>query len=193
METLFDQAVLLIIDVQKGFDSAVWGMRNNPQAESNIAKLLSAWRLESRPVVHVRHMSVELNSPLRPGQPGNEFKQEAMPIEGEHIEEKQVNSAFIGTGLEQYLRQNGFNTLVITGLTTDHCVSTSTRMAANLGFDAYVVEDATATFDRLGHDGRRFLAQDVHAYALASLNQEFAGIASTQEILNAGKLAPTVV
>lgn len=41
--------------------------------------------------MHVRHMSVEPDSPLRPGKPGNEFKNEVLPIEGEHVEEKTVN------------------------------------------------------------------------------------------------------
>src|SRR5262245_42344582 len=100
MNSLPENAVLLIVDVQKGFDSPCWGERNNPDAESNIARLLNAWRQASRPVVHIRHMSVEPQSPLRPGQPGNEFKDEVAPAAGEHIEEKTVNSGFIGTTLE---------------------------------------------------------------------------------------------
>jgi nicotinamidase-related amidase len=188
METLSQTAVLLIIDVQKGFDFPQWGKRNNPQAESKISALLNIWRQTSRPVTHVRHMSVEPNSPLRPGQSGNEFKEAVSPIDGERIEEKKVNSAFIGTGLEQYLRQNCYDTIVITGLTTDHCVSTSTRMAGNLGFRTYVVADATATFDRCGYDGRHYPAENVHAHALASLHEEFATVVKTKDILQAYQL-----
>lgn len=188
MKELPGNSVLLIIDVQKGFDLPYWGVRNNPVAEANIARLLNSWRRASKPIVHVRHMSVEPESPLRPGQPGNEFKDQVMPKVGEHIEEKTVNSAFIGTGLEQYLREHGFDTVVITGLTTDHCVSTTTRMAGNLGFKAYVVADATATFDRTGNDGKHYSAENVHAYALASLHQEFATVVSTEDILNSGSL-----
>jgi nicotinamidase-related amidase len=183
MEVLPDNAVLLIIDVQKGFDFPSWGTRNNPQAESNIARLLKIWRHKSLPVIHVRHMSTEANSPLRPGQSGNEFKTEVMPLKCEHIEEKTVNSAFIGNKLEQHLRKNGFDTLVIVGLTTDHCVSTSARMAGNLGFKTYVVADATATFDRTGYDGKQYSAQTMHESALASLNKEFATISNTADIL----------
>lgn len=184
MKNSMDNAALILVDVQKGFDLPYWGVRNNPHAESNIARLLSSWRELGRPVVHVRHMSVEPESPLRPGQEGNEFKEMAVPIGKEHIEEKQVNSAFIGTTLEKYLRGHNIDTVVIVGLTTDHCVSTSTRMAGNLGFNTYVVADATATFNRTGFDGTQYSADDVHAYALASLNGEFATVLRTDEILN---------
>lgn len=177
-------AVLLIVDVQKGFDEPHWGAnRNNPAAEINIARLLNAWRATGRPVVHVRHDSTEADSPLRPESRGNEFKEEVTPATNEHIESKCVNSAFIGTSLEDYLRKNGFNTLVIVGLTTDHCISTTTRMAGNLGFRTFVVADATATFDRRSFDGKLFPASDVHEMALASLHREFATVLNTDDVL----------
>lgn len=185
MKDLPENAVLLIIDVQKGFDDPYWGERNNLQAEANIARLLELWRRSLRPVVHIRHDSIEAGSPLRPGQSGNEFKHEVSPLPGEHLETKQVNSAFIGTGLERYLKEHAYQTLVIVGLTTDHCVSTSARMAGNLGFDTYVVSDACATFERTGPDGRVFTADDVHACALASLHNEFATVLTTAELLGA--------
>jgi len=152
---------LLIIDVQKGFDDPTWGNRNNLHAESNIALLLLAWRNKHLPIIHIQHCSVEPDSPLRPNQTGNEFKDEALPMAGEKQFTKTVNSAFIGTKLEQYLRDKIIIDLVIVGLTTDHCVSTSTRMAGNLGFNVTLVSDATATFDRTGHDGVEYSAEDI--------------------------------
>ena len=175
---------LLVIDVQKGFDDPCWGNRNNPHAESNIALLLSAWRRKQSPVIHIQHCSVEPDSPLRPNRPGNEFKEESMPIAGEQRFTKTVNSAFIGTNLEQYLRDQGITNLVVVGLTTDHCVSTSTRMAGNLGFNVTLVEDATATFDRKGPDGVEYGADDIHRIHLASLNKEFCRVRSTEWVLN---------
>ena len=93
-------AALLSIDVQQGFDDAMWGQRNNPQAEANIARLLKIWRETERPVIHIQHLSVSPQSPLRPAQVGCEFKDETKPLADEPVFKKQVNSAFIGTSLE---------------------------------------------------------------------------------------------
>src|SRR6476646_6623128 len=120
-----NNAALIVIDVQKAFDDPRMGKRNNPLAEKNIARLLEAWRASGRPILHVRHASVEPQSLLRPGEPGNERKTEAQPRQGEPVIGKHVNSAFIGTGLEQRLREAGQDTVVCVGLTTDHCVSTT--------------------------------------------------------------------
>jgi nicotinamidase-related amidase len=178
---------LLLIDVQKAFDEPVWGSRNNPEAESNIALLLAKWREHALPVIHVKHCSTEPNSPLRPERPGNEFKDEARPIPGEKQFRKSVNSAFIGTGLEEYLCERKISSLVIVGLTTDHCVSTTTRMAANLGFVVTLISDATATFDRRGHDGVLYPADEIHKVHLASLNGEFCMVRSATEALKVFK------
>ncbi|MEO5816270.1 MAG: cysteine hydrolase family protein [Gemmatimonadaceae bacterium] len=176
-------AALLLIDVQQGLDEPRWGARNNPEAERRIADLLAAWRAAKRPVIHVQHLSTEPDSPLRPDRPGYAFKVEATPIDGEPVFQKNVNSAFIGTDLETHLRDRGIDSLVIAGITTDHCVSSTTRMAGNLGFSVTVVEDATATFDRVGPDGTHYTADLMHRAALASLHGEFATVRATRDIL----------
>jgi len=174
---------LLIIDVQKGFDDPSWGIRNNPDAESNISLLLSLWRENKLPIIHIQHCSTESSSPLYIGQPGNEFKEEVQPLPEEKQFKKSVNSAFIGTKLEKYLHQQGISSLVIVGLTTDHCISTSTRMAANLGFNVILISDATATFERKSYDGVLYSADNIHKINLVSLNKEFCIVKSTEEFL----------
>jgi nicotinamidase-related amidase len=174
---------LLIIDVQQGFDEPYWGNRNNPDAESKIALLLCEWRKRKLPVIHVRHLSVESGSPLRPELPGCEFKEEVQPQPDEKQFTKSVNSAFIGTGLEEYLRTTGITSLIVVGLTTDHCISTTVRMAANLGFTTTLVSDATATFDRKGFDSNHYSAEQIHRVSLVSLDGEFCSILTTAQIL----------
>lgn len=178
-------AALVIIDVQRGFEDGTWGTRNNPQAEANIALLLEAWRRTSRPVRHIHHDSSSPKGSFLPGSPGNEPKAEVRPHAGEEVYRKRVNSGFIGTSLESDLRRDGITTLVVVGLTTNHCVSTTTRMAGNLGFDTFIVSDATATFERLTVDGRMRSAQDVHDAALSDLSEEFATVVTTDEVLRA--------
>ena len=176
-------AALLLIDVQQGLDDPRWGTRNNPDAEQRIADLLAAWRATAQPVIHVQHSSLEPRSPLREDAPGHAFKVEALPMAGEPVFHKHVNSAFIGTDLEAHLRANGIESLVVVGITTDHCVSTTARMAGNLGFAVTVVEDATATFERRGPDGTHYSADLMHRVALASLHGEFATVRKAQDIL----------
>ena len=176
-------ATLLVIDVQQGFLDPSWGPRNNPDAEANVARLIAAWRRHGRPIRHIHHASRSPAGTFYKGTPGHEPKPEAMPAPGEPIHTKEVNSSFIGTTLERDLRDAGANMLVIVGLTTNHCVSTTARMAGNLGFDTYVIEDATATFDRVGLSGDMRVAADVHAAALSDLSGEFATIKRTGQIL----------
>lgn len=184
MKNLFSRKTpLIVIDVQKGFDDPVWGKRNNPQTEENIARLMQLWRQNDWPVIHVHHCSLEENSPLREDHPGNQVKDSAAPKGNEKIFKKNVNSAFIGTGLEEYLRENDYQALLVVGLTTDHCVSTSVRMAGNLGFQVHLVADATATFDKKGPDGVLHKAEQIHSIHLASLDKEFCTVCSTESIL----------
>lgn len=176
---------LLLIDWQKGFrDRAYWGPRNNPDAEQNAARLLAHWREKGWPVIHVRHDSVEPKSVLRPGLPGNELEDFVAPRPGEPVYSKSVNAAFIGTTLEADLRAEGIGELVVSGVSSDHCVNTTVRMAANLGFDVTVVADACYAFERRAPDGRKLDAQTIHDAHLASLRDEFARLSSTAQVMD---------
>ncbi len=178
-------AALLIIDLQKAIDNPVWGVRNNPEAEVNAARLLAAWRGSSRPIYHVKHDSRDPTSTYRPGQPGNEFKDEGIPLPGEPVITKHVHSAFIGTGLEDRLRSAGHETLVIAGVITNNSVEATVRMAGNLGFDTYLAADACFTFGRKDWNGQMRTAEEVHALSLANMHREYCTVLTTAEILAA--------
>jgi nicotinamidase-related amidase len=170
---------LIVIDVQREFDHPAWGERNNSGAEDKVAEALSAWRERGAPIIHVRHESPPEEGVFLAGTPGVEFKPEAAPLQGEPVITKHVNSAFIGTDLEERLRADGVDTVAIVGLTTDHCVSTTARMAGNLGFETWVLADAVATFARKAPDGELVPAETMHRTALASLDGEFADVMDT--------------
>ncbi len=179
------KTALLLIDFQKGFDNEdFWGgNRNNKDAEKKALKILTQWRALNLPIFHIIHSSLDPNSKLHESHPGFEMKNELKPIKGEPLIIKNVNSAFIGTNLKETLDNQGINKLVILGLTTNHCISTTTRMAGNLGFDTLLVEDATATFDRKGVNGELFSAEIIHQTTLANLQEEFAQIITTNKLL----------
>lgn len=173
---------LLIIDMQQAFDLPGWGERNNPQAENRAQELLAAFRSQGRPVLHVQHVSDQPESFFHTAE-AQAFKAGFEPVGTEPVFQKRVNSAFIGTDLEQYLRQAGIDQLVIVGLTLPHCVSTTTRMAGNLGFQVSLVADATATFTLPDLKGNLLALDLLHQVHLASLQGEFAQVLETKEVL----------
>ncbi|KAI4864705.1 Isochorismatase hydrolase [Hypoxylon rubiginosum] len=205
------KTALIIIDVQNGFlHPTHWGTsRSTPGCEENIALLLSAAREHNKKqgggpsvvaICHVHHHSIYPDSLLHPGAQIEIDGQAvdavqplpfARPEPDEKIFIKNVNSSFIGTELEAYLRSQGVGQLIIAGLTTDHCVSTTTRMASNLRVvsttgpdggldegDIVLAGDACATFAKGGFD-----AETVHGVNLASLDGEFAQVEQTQDVL----------
>jgi nicotinamidase-related amidase len=177
-------AVLLLIDLQNAIDHPDWGVRNKPFAEEKISRLLTRWRAEKWPVWHVRHDSVEPASHYRPGQPGHDFKPEVAPLPGEPVIPKRTNNAFIGTGFEDRLREGGHTTLVVVGVITNNSVEATVRMAGNLGFDTYLVEDGCFTFGRADWNGRFWSAEEVHAISLANLHGEYCTVVTAEEALN---------
>lgn len=179
-----ETTALIVVDVQKAFDhwERTGAVRNNPDALQRIADLIERFRRARAFIFHIRHRGTSPESFFR-GE-GCEPMPEAAERQGEPVLWKSVNSSFIGTNLEQRLRDRGIRTVVICGATSNHCVETTTRMAGNLGFDAKFVSDATWTFDRRGPDGKLHRADDIQAMTESNLSDEFAEIVTTAEILS---------
>lgn len=182
---LSDKTALLVIDLQMAIDAAYHaaeGPRNNPKAEQVVAALLAAWRISARPIIHIRHDSVLPSSAYRPRQPGNAFKPEVAPLPGETVMAKQTNSAFIGTGLEQHLRDAGIGQLVICGVVTNNSIEATVRMAGNLGFDTILVADACFAFAKRDWNRTLRSAEDVHAMSLANLDGEYCRVVNSKSL-----------
>lgn len=176
---------LILVDIQKGFeDENYWGgNRNNKDAEVICGRILRKWRELNLPIFHIRHSSTNPNSKLHKQNAGFDFNENVLPKENEPIITKSVNSAFIGTNLKEQLDGLGITTLVIVGLTSNHCVSTTVRMSGNFGYETYLISDATATFDRIGVNDEKYDSEIIHLTTLANLNEEFATILDSKELM----------
>ena len=182
---LTDDTALIPIDLQQGFDLPPWPRRNNSALDGNGLRLLRAWRASGRPLIHVRHDSVQPGSVLRPGHPGNALRHGFEPRAGEPLVAKSVNAAFIGTDLDLRLRRLGVGHVVLFGISTDMCVSTTARVAANLGYRVTVVGDACACFDLPDGAGGIVDADTVHRAHLATLRAEFGDVVDTAAVVAA--------
>lgn len=182
-----DRVALVLVDVQQGCDDLeYWGPRNNPECEDNIALLLRTWRQHGRPVVFVRHDSPEAQSPLRPGQPGNDF-QAVVSGQPDLLVRKSVASGFHGTpSLDEWLRAQGLDGFVLAGMTTNLCCETTARVGGNLGHQVLFALDATRTFDRPGPDGRVVTADELARATATNLHDEFATVVSTRQLVGSG-------
>jgi nicotinamidase-related amidase len=185
MPVIPEDAVLIPIDMQRAFDAAPWPRRWNDKLDENGLALLAAWRASGRQVIHVRHDSVEPNSTLGPATPGNAHRPGFEPQVGEPLVTKSVNAAFIATDLDLRLRRLGASTVVLFGISTDMCVSTSVRVGANTGYKVILVEDACDCFDLPDGDGGTIAARDIHRAHVATLRHEFATVLHTAELVSA--------
>lgn len=180
--SLPEHSLLLLIDIQQGYDDPIWGKRNNPQAEENMAKILNIWRKNRRPLVHVQHLARDIHSPLHPDKEGVDFKEMVVPLKHEVVIQKRAHCAFFDTNLKRFLDRKGYDSIIIIGLTTNHSVSMTAQTAEDHGYNAYVVSDATAAFGCTSFDGNEYSADEIHNLSLASMHDEFATIFTTEQV-----------
>ena len=177
---------LLLVDIQKAFLEKDYPglIRNNENAEFICGKILKKWRTLDLPIIHVRHSSTNPESKLHKSRPGFEFNDYVTPLETEIVLTKEVNSAFIGTNLENILIKSHIDTLVIVGMTTNHCISTTVRMSGNLGFDTYLISDSTACYNTKGINGEIIDCNTIYNSSLASLQEKFATVIDSKELFD---------
>jgi Amidases related to nicotinamidase len=179
-------SALIVIDVQQGFNlSRFWGVRNNPEAEANIAALVDAWAASSRPVVLVKHTSKHPLSPLSALSPGHRLKPEVSHVAPDLEIDKSVNSAFLGKpDLHAWLQERKIKQIVLCGIQTNMCVETTARMGGNLGYDVIVALDATHTFDLADPHGITMTADELaRATATNLVGGRFASVVATADLV----------
>ena len=175
---------LILVDIQKAFLEKDYpgNKRNNLNAEYICGQILKKWRLLDLSVIHVRHSSLNPDSKLHESKSGFEFNDYVKPRSSELVLTKNVNSAFIGTNLDKILKDQNIKTLVIVGMTTNHCISTTVRMSGNLGYETYLISDSTACYNTINIHGEEIDCEVIYETSLASLKNEFAKIISSDNL-----------
>jgi nicotinamidase-related amidase len=180
------RSVLLVIDVQDSFkaDTVTWATRNNPAFESNVTRLIEAYRVAAWPIVFLLHQNLKPESNFNPSSPFYRFMDFVVPRPGETVLQKTTISAFASTDLARRLTQWEINHLRVTGIQTEQCCETTTRDASDRGYQVDFVTDATLSFAIPHWAGGPALSTDEVVrrteYALAG---RFAKIVSTKEVL----------
>src|SRR5581483_5778865 len=125
-------AALVLIDLQNEYLTGPLALPRAQAAIDNAAKLLAAARKCGAPIFHVAHK----------GKAGGLFDRDAArgaiaaavaPFAGEPVVEKGLPNAFTGTDLQARLATTGAKDIIIAGLMTHMCVSSTARAALDLG------------------------------------------------------------
>ena len=183
-----EQSALLVIDIQDSFKlGSRWERRNNPGFEKNVDRLLQSWRAAGPPVFFILHTDpdpgFERDSPLV------KVMDFLSPRENEPVILKDTRNAFTSTDLQKRLDAQGVRRVVITGISTEQCCETTTRVAADLGYDVDFVTEATATFPIGLPDGGELSTDEVVRRTEAVLRNRFARIARVDELVEELELA----
>jgi nicotinamidase-related amidase len=174
---------LLLIDIQNDyFPGGAMELVGSIEAGGRAAMLLAAFRAKALPVIHVQHISTRPGATFfLPDTPGAGIHACVAPLPGETVIRKHFPNSFRETPLLGQLRERKITGLVIGGMMTHMCVDTTTRAAADLGFECRLAHDACAT-RTLAFGGATVAAADVQTAFIASLNGAFARVQSAAEL-----------
>lgn len=175
---------LLIIDIQNDyFPGGAMELVGSDEAAQRGSRVLETFREKALPVVHVQHISTRPGATFfLPDTRGAEIHERVRPREGETVIVKHYPNAFRETRLMEHLRERGIGRLVVMGMMTHMCIDTSTRAAADAGFECTLVHDACATRD-LSFGGETIPATSVHHAFVAALSGAFAKVVAADEVL----------
>jgi nicotinamidase-related amidase len=177
-----DTPALLVIDVQQSFLHApYWREDDVPVFRANLLKLIDAAVTRGWPVVRILHEDGDAHFSAASGLV---TPMAWVPQAHDVVFRKQVHNAFTGTQLEAWLRERGIGRLIVSGIRTEQCCETTTRVASDLGFAVDYVTEATLTFPMVhAGSGTRYDAQDIKQRTELVLDGRFARIRTVDDIL----------
>jgi nicotinamidase-related amidase len=178
------KTALILVDIQNDyFPGGKMELEGSIQAGEQAYCLLSYFRQERLPLIHIQHIST------RPGATfflletdGVKIYDKVQPLDGEICFQKHYPNSFRETPLLAYLQNQQINRLVVCGMMTHMCIDTTTRAAYDLGFECLLAQDACAT-KTLTYLGQSIPALAVQLSFLAALNGTFAKVQSSEEII----------
>lgn len=177
------QSALLVIDVQDSFKAgARWLQRSNPDFERNTAELIRIYRAAGLPVIFFLHTDEDEHFAI--GSPHLKLMDFIERREEEPLIVKTTRNCFTSTNLLPLLLERGVRRLVITGIQTEQCCETTTRVAADLGFAVDFVTEATLTFPIPNWDkaGETLGVDAIIERTEYALRRRFARIATVAEL-----------
>lgn len=182
-----DKSALIVIDVQESFRQCpFWTNDDLAGFVEKQQALIDGARAAGIPVVQVFHVDSDAPFTLESGFVRTLAE---LSVPADVTFHKNVHSALIGTGLEDWLREKGIGRLIVSGIRTEQCCETTTRNAADIGFTVDFVSEAMLTFPMTHASGVTFSPSDIRIRTELVLEGRFARIATVEEALAAGKLA----
>lgn len=172
---------LLIIDMQNFVLERIQrGVNYYPtNCIENMQIILAKFRDAGKPVLHVRHHSVEADSLLHQDSSQAQVISLFAELPGEPVFIKNTSSAFSSSSLLSHLKIKELSRLTVVGAVAGFCVSSTVRMGSDLGFEMRVVKDAVISFDL---EGTQVRALDIYNVTLALLESDFAHLVETDDL-----------
>ena len=175
---------LIIIDVQNDyFEGGKMELKNPLEALENIKRLLVKFRNEKKEIIFIQHIAAREDAGFfLKNTYGTEIHKEITPLISEKTVVKNYPNSFFNTELDEYLKEKGVDTLVITGMMTHMCVDSTTRAAKDLGYKCLLIKDTCTTRDFI-FEGKTVTAENIQNSFMAALGYYYADIMNCEEYL----------
>ena len=180
------KSALLLIDIQNdyfpSFDGSKMPLPEMNSASKKAANLLATARDTGMKVIHVKHVMASDTAPFfHPGTEGAELHGSVAPRAAETVVEKTRPNSFVGTKLEQLLKEEQIEHLIICGAMSQMCVDATVRAGVDLGYEVTIAHDACAAANVI-HNDVSVSSTLVHAAIMAPLAASYAKVRPASEI-----------